>query len=763
MATGGKRKLRSSRVAALELPPSRFERSLMALQRVDVLLRLLMCFATAAAIWGISGAWAPAFTFRENYVPARDVTARVPFQRPDAFATEKARDRAREQTPYVYRQDAKDLDLLRASLDLALTEIVNTETPATLKEGVWKQFQAPVAEANAKPVDPAVDAEQYKQFRSALVALGGPEKLKVAVDGIFEPLKERGVLQTLPDAHSSTRNQKDIFVYPAGEPKGQSRVLLTEVLLGDGTRIKNLVRDQLGNSAAGERVATWLLTSPSPGVPRLHSTLTLDDEESRKKQAEAEAAVKTEFTKYEVGQSLAKAGEKISVDTLDLLRLEYNQYVDQLPLSRRLERSLAVFCMIFALYVLCGYYVYYRERKLLSDMLLFATMLASAIAVITAVHWTTADPWRAELIPLLLFSMTFGIAYHRDVALILSTSMAIIVAMTGGEGLGEFIVLMGTVAAAVLQLDAIRTRGKLIRVGLVSGVVAFLLTVGMALLDEQPLGETVLKHAGRNALWTFLTGFLMTGLLPYIERLFGVLTDMSLLELADPSHPLMQELVRRAPGTYNHSINVASIAEAAAEQIGARGLLLRIGAYFHDIGKMLKPNYFVENQGLQGNRHENLLPAMSTLIIIAHVKDGADLARQHHLPQPIIDFIEQHHGTTLVEYFYRRASEQSEANPEAGEVQESSYRYPGPKPQTVEAAILMLADSVESASRALVEPTPSRIENLVEQIGMNKLLDGQFDESGLTLQQLRIVEDSLIKSLTAVYHGRLKYASTASA
>ncbi|MGC3969863.1 MAG: HDIG domain-containing protein [Pirellulales bacterium] len=414
--------------------------------------------------------------------------------------------------------------------------------------------------------------------------------------------------------------------------------------------------------------------------------------------------------------------------------------------------------------MLCGYYVYFRERKLLSDMLLFGTMLASVIAVITAVHWTTADPWRAELIPLLLFSMTFGIAYHRDVALILSTSMAIIVAMTGGEGLGEFIVLMGTVASAVLQLGSIRTRGKLIRVGLVSSVVAFMLTLGMALFDEQPLGETVLRHAGRNALWTFLTGFLMTGLLPYIERLFGVLTDMSLLELADRVAPA--DARARPPRTRHlQPFDQRGFAsrKLRPSQIGARGLLLRIGAYFHDIGKMLKPNYFVENQGMQGNRHENLLPAMSTLIIIAHVKDGADLARRHHLPQPIIDFIEQHHGTTLVEYFYRRANEQSEANPEAGEVQESSYRYPGPKPQTVEAAILMLADSVESASRTLVEPTPSRIENLVEQIGMNKLLDGQFDECGLTLQQLRIVEDSLIKSLTAVYHGRVKYASTASA
>jgi putative nucleotidyltransferase with HDIG domain len=246
-------------------------------------------------------------------------------------------------------------------------------------------------------------------------------------------------------------------------------------------------------------------------------------------------------------------------------------------------------------------------------------------------------------------------------------------------------------------------------------------------------------------------------LLPFIEKIFDVLTDLSLLEYGDPSHPLLQELVRRAPGTYNHSINVASLAEAAAEAIGARGLLVRVGAYFHDIGKMLKPGYFIENQGLAGNRHESLLPAMSTLVIIAHIKDGADLARQHHLPQPIIDFIQTHHGTTLVEYFYKRASQQSESDPNGSEVDESSYRYPGPKPQTKEEAVLMVADAAESASRALVDPTPGRIEGLVHELAMKRLLDGQFDECGLTLQELNMIEDSLIKSLTAVYHGRVKY------
>jgi putative nucleotidyltransferase with HDIG domain len=316
--------------------------------------------------------------------------------------------------------------------------------------------------------------------------------------------------------------------------------------------------------------------------------------------------------------------------------------------------------------------------------------------------------------------------------------------------------------AATLQLGNIRSRSKLIRVGMITAIVGFVLTFLAGTADGRPLDfnniERLTTNAAINAVWTLLVGFLVTGLLPFIERTFGVLTDLSLLELGDAAHPLLQELVRRAPGTYNHSINVASLAEPAAESIGARGLLVRVGAYFHDIGKMLKPAYFVENQVAGANRHETLLPAMSTLIIIAHIKDGADLARQHHLPQPIIDFIEQHHGTTLVEYFFRRAAEQQrEADPESGDLEESAFRYPGPKPQTREAAVLMLADAVESASRALVEPTPSRIESLVEEITMKRLLDGQFDECDLTLQDLRSVQDSLIKSQIAIYHGRVKY------
>jgi hypothetical protein len=451
------------------------------------------------------------------------------------------------------------------------------------------------------------------------------------------------------------------------------------------------------------------------------------------------------------------AGRPLTPEQIAMLANDYTNSIARLPRSAAAVRSLATFGLIFGLFALCGYFLYHQDRRMLKDLRRFSTLLGLTVLCCATARLAWPYPWRAELAPILSFGMICGIAYKRELALLISVCLLIFLGLVGGYRLGEFVMLIGSISIAILLLGRIRSRDKLMKVGLVTGVGAMALTMITRLLDGAPLGSELWIRALWNGGWALAAGVITTGLLPVIERIFSVLTDLSLLELGDASHPLLQELVRRAPGTYNHSINVASIAEAAAEAIGGRRLLVRVGAYFHDIGKMLKPGYFVENQGAEANRHDALMPAMSTLIIVAHVKDGADLARQHHLPEPVIDFIEQHHGTTLVEYFYRRANQQNEGKPDSSEVPEDSFRYPGPKPQTREAAVLMLADAVESASRALVEPTPARIEGLVDEIAMKRLLDGQFDECGLTLKQLRIVEDSLIKSLTAVYHGRVKY------
>jgi len=451
-------------------------------------------------------------------------------------------------------------------------------------------------------------------------------------------------------------------------------------------------------------------------------------------------------------QGLSADGQNVGVPAAE------SPEVPAAPTTRqRLMRAAAVVVMIFVMLILCGIYMRYRQHGPLADITQLGVMLTLAGITVAISRWASAAPWRAELVPLMLFGMTMAIVYGQELAVLLCGVLALVLALALEQSLGTFVLLMGVSATANLNLGRIRSRSKLIYVGLFSGGVAALLTTGLGIVDNQPPDAELLQAATRNGLWAVAAGFLMTGLLPFVERLFRVLTDLSLLELGDVSHPLLQELVRRAPSTYNHSVTVGSIGEAAADSIGARGLLVRVGAYFHDIGKMLKPGYYAENQGPEDNRHEALVPAMSSLIIVAHIKDGADLARQHHLPQPIIDLIEQHHGTTRVGFFYERASEQKRSDPNGSEVDESTYRYPGPKPQTKEAAVLMLADNVESASRTLVDPTPARIESLVREVAERRLHGGEFDESGLTLRELRTIERSMVKSLTAIYHGRLKY------
>ena len=257
-------------------------------------------------------------------------------------------------------------------------------------------------------------------------------------------------------------------------------------------------------------------------------------------------------------------------------------------------------------------------------------------------------------------------------------------------------------------------------------------------------------------------GFIVLGILPFIEKAFKITTSMSLLELADASHPLLRRLAVEAPGTYNHSLQVATLSEAAAEAIGGNSLLTRVAAYYHDVGKINKADYFVENQTDGRNRHIHLSPNMSFHIITGHVKDGMALAKEYNLPTVLLPFIQQHHGTTLIEYFFDKARKQhDQSEPEGPQISEMQFRYNGPKPKSKEIAILMLADAAESASRTLEDPTASAIERLVHNLAMKRLLDGQFDECDLTMRDLELVERALVKTLTGIYHGRIAYPASA--
>ncbi len=755
MSTSVRRRTRSERVAALDLPPGLVERTWEYLQRADVLVRLVLLVLTALALWVITGGWAPPLAYRSDFTPLRNIVARVPFKKPDPQRTSEAKERARREARSVFEQDKGPLVQLRAGLQNQVERVLKVQNLAELEDGVWREFFI-----NSKPDDGGRardDEEQhFQRFHEDLSAPGALKSLEKAVADAMLPFEQHGLLKELPQ-ELKDRNQKEIFVYPKGSPAEQHPYEVRDVLIKDAETLRRRLRAAIPSEEVAARVFDWL-------KPQLIPTLSLNNEETRRRRDEAENRVEEVYTNFAPGDLIARAGQPLGDDALQVLRLEHESMVSNLSWVQRLCYSLATLGMFVALSTLCGVYVLCYERRLIDNMRQYVTFLVLVIVAVALAKFAAADNLRAELIPLLLFGMTISIAYHQESALLFSAALALVVVVAIGQGLSEFIILTAAVATAILLVGPIRSRWKLIYVGVCVGVVALLTTIGVDTLAEQPFYTVTLRDALRFGLWSLFAAILMSGgLLPCIERLFGVQTDLSLLELADVSHPLLQELVRRAPGTYNHSINVASIAEAAAESIGARGLLVRVGAYFHDIGKMLKPGYFVENQGQDGSRHDSLLPAMSTLIIIAHIKDGADLARQHHLPESILDFIQQHHGTTLVEYFFHRASERCEADPDSGTVDESAFRYPGPKPQSKEAAVLMLADAVEGASRALVEPTPARIESLVHEIALKRLLDGQFDECGLTLRELAMIEDSLVKSLTAVYHGRVKYPDQRSA
>ena len=326
----------------------------------------------------------------------------------------------------------------------------------------------------------------------------------------------------------------------------------------------------------------------------------------------------------------------------------------------------------------------------------------------------------------------------------------------------------------VFATKRVSKRGRLLRAGFWVGVVALLLNLLFAKISISQLGLSgadVWQDFGRSCLMALatglLTGLFVGGILPLLEGVFGLTTEISWLELSDLNHPLLRRMQLEAPGTFHHSLIVASLAESAAEAIGANAVMSRVCSYFHDIGKLSKPEYFIENQG-GVNPHDELTPTMSALIIVAHVKEGVDLAIKTKLNSKILEVIQEHHGDSLVYYFYRKAQEKlqkEQVERQRGEspsddlpkMDEKSFRYPGPIPQSKESGIVSLADAIESASRAMSKPTPSRIKGLVDEIVFNRIKDGQLDDCGLTMSELKKIREVFSKTLRSVLHSRIEY------
>ena len=767
MSFFGTRRSRQAQARVFRPTPSLWDRLIAGFRDYRVLSQVLIALLAVLLLLCALQAWKPRFHYRAGQFSDVGIQSRIDFEVENVAETDRIRREAEAAAPLVLIQEPAVIDRLVSQLRAQLSEVSNADSVGQLSLATLEAFGfSAVGEKEREHAfsllrNPLQDADESSGKRL--------DELMAEVELLLADARNLGLITTLEarrltgdplDDPAPVDLNRSIKVVSA-----QGGLLMNGVLADVWLQKQLLETGRLGKlwpnltklSVIKPSIETWLQQN-------LKNQLQLDSAATKAELELASDGAQQRFDRYPRKTVLVPAGDQLAETEkgLGILRLEYDAYVENVTPWQRLTKINGIATLVLLLVVLFGVFLKYFSPEMLEDnskLLVFVGMCSAAVFLSCLM---SADPWRAEIIPLLATVMITAIVYSQVVAILTAFLLSLLVAMSTLGDIGHFLTLMTICVTSTIPLRRIKSRLVMVKAGFLVATVSFYAVWSTSVIQAEGNGEawrnlaivvTGLKFAG----WALVCCYLVAGSLPFIEQAFGIVTDISLLELTGVSHPLLQELARRAPGTYNHSMTVASLAEAAAEAIGANGLLTRVGAYFHDIGKMLKPEYFIENmtEGSE-NYHKSLAPAMSTLIIIGHVKDGLELAEENNLPAPLVNFIEQHHGTTLVEYFYHEATRKADVDHRT-DASESTFRYPGPKPQSRETAVLMLADAVESASRTLKEPTPKRVQSLVHEITMKRLLDGQFDECNLQLNEIRIIEESLIKSLLAAHHGRVRY------
>lgn len=487
----------------------------------------------------------------------------------------------------------------------------------------------------------------------------------------------------------------------------------------------------------------------------LQPNVLYDEEETRLRINDALANVPLAKDQVLAGERIIDGHEVATKSHIDKLRSLATAKAEQGEMGgfwSKLMPSMGKFFLILSIFTVLGLYLFnerphiFQERK---HLLLIGLNLLF-ISVLTFI--CNRYPVTPYIIPIATLSIIITIFFDTKIGLFVTLAASLLVgAMRGNEYSITFIsIFVGSVAIQTVR--KVRTRNWIIRSGVIISLAYIVAILINNLVSYIPFRETI-QSWGIGVLNGFLAPGLAYLLIIILESAFDLTTDMTLLELSDFNHPLLRQLHLEAPGTYHHSYLVGLLAESAIELIGGNPLLARVGAFYHDIGKLEKPEYFVENQTKGRNPQEKLTPTMSSLILANHVRRGVEISKEHGLPKEIEAFITQHHGTSLMTYFYQKAQEQNQDK----SISENEFRYPGPRPKTRETAIVMLADAVEAASRTLKDPTPSRIKGLVERIIDERFKSGELDESPLTLRDLSKVSWAFQKILNGRFHGRIDY------
>ena len=683
-------------------------------------------------------------------IAARDIKAPRDLLIPDQHLTEQKRLEAESAVPPLYDFDPRaghDIaERLLQTLQHINTEVNRGVAPENLHKEVESGLGASLTDQELKALS-AVPAESdvLEQLRHLI-----SQSLAGKVVGnlqLFQADREKGIII------------RNLLTQSEAETLGQETVRgLDDVETALRTQLKTIP----GLSVNNRQVLLGVLQK----LLRPNLTFNKNETESRKRVAREE--IKPVLFQVKKGEMVVREGERVNEGQIKKLRALRDIGDDY----STLRTGFGLFVVISLLLFSCHRFAKRNIRKYRPqsrDLLFLVSIFIGLFALIklsifVASALESAFPYIDSstyyyLFPFAAGAMLVRIVLNSEVALIFAILSSFVLGVLFGNNLLiSLYVLAGSLTAAHWVRHC-KERSTLFRAGFRLSLVNGMMVFGFLLVAGRPLDVQFLYKIAFALAGGLVCAVIVNGTIPLIESLFRYTTDIKLLELANMNTPVLRELMIQAPGTYHHSVIVGNLVEAAAEAINANPLLARVAAYYHDIGKIRKPLYFVENLGSQENKHDKLAPSMSALILMAHVKDGVEMAKENKLGDTLIEVIRQHHGTSLIKFFYDKAKNKEQ--PGAQHVDEREYRYPGPKPQTREAALIMLADAVEAASRTLTEPTPARIQGMVQKIINNIFIDGQLDECELTLKDLHNIAKSFNRILAGIFHHRIDYPEPA--
>ncbi len=631
------------------------------------------------------------------------------------------------------------------------TEAVNAIGPVYEQKQEYSQAQ--VAKVNdifelIDSVNQLEAEEREEQSKDKLLEEQLAYVQEVLSSGTSNDLSEETIVTLLEASPAQLKIAKEATTNAVHE------VMSETITIRNLTEAKDSVKDQFAISTVSNRLSDAMVEIAQFAIIPNY----IYDAESTERLRQ-EAAETVEPVIIREGQLIVKEGDMVNHEIYEQLRL-----VGLLDDSFNIYPYIGLAILVLLIIGMLAYFVNESKtsvQKNNSHLLMFTLIFIVTVVIIkiSSLLEGMGIIGLGYVVPVSIGAMLLTLLIHTRVAILTSIVFALIGSVFySNDSVGffnfsyGFYLLFSSVSGAYFLSESNRI-SRILRAGIFVCGVNILAVVSLLFIKSvQSTWIEIGMHVGFAVLSGFIAAVITIGLLPFLEAGFGILSTSKLIELSNPNHPLLRKILTEAPGTYHHSVVVGNLAEAACETVGENGLLARVGAYYHDLGKTRRPHFFIENQMKMDNPHDKISPQLSKTIIIAHPYDGAELLREYKMPKEIVDIAEQHHGTTLLKYFYHKANQEAEKP-----VPESQFRYPGPKAQTKVAAIVGIADSVEAAVRSMQKPTPDKIENLIRKIINDKLEDGQFDESDLTLRELDQIAVSICETLKGTFHQRIEY------